>query len=103
MAGLTGHYIEFGVVLAMVLPIALHLTLFARSRRERPMWAALSRCSRRASPISASPAGSLALMVGTVLLVLGWSGRFRALAAVIGAAGVIVFQGLVPGSWGRSA
>ncbi len=100
VAGLTGHYIEFGVVLAMVLPIALHLLLFARSRREKQLWASAVALLAASVPLSVSRAGSLALMVGMVLLVVGWTTRLRALAAVIGGVGVVVFQGLIPGLLG---
>ena len=35
VAGTANHFIEYGVVLGLVLPIALHYAFFATSRRER--------------------------------------------------------------------
>lgn len=98
--GTQQHYIEFGVVLAMVLPLAIHRALISVSRRQaRARWFAVAVIAA-AIPFSISRAGFLGLVAGFLVLSAAWPRglRLRAYLAAIGA--LVVFRGAVPGVLG---
>lgn len=105
VAGTASHYIEYGVVLAMVLPFAIHLMLFARTPGKRQLWGFCALTIGASIPLSVSRAGTLALVIGLLLLGLAWEPRLQRRAAVVVVGAVVVFQGVVPGLLGtiRSA
>lgn len=65
------HPIEYGVVLAMVLPIALHLALTAADDEKRVRWLCLGVIGF-ALPLSLSRSAVLGLVCGTLMLWCGW-------------------------------
>lgn len=105
VAGTASHSIEYGVVLAMLLPIAVHLFLFARSVGQRQLWGVCAALIGVSVPLAVSRAGTLALLLGLLLLVLAWEPRLQRRAAVVILAGTVAFQAALPGLLGtiRSA
>jgi polysaccharide biosynthesis protein PslJ len=67
----SSHPIEFGVVLAMVLPIALHLALTATDEEKRVRWLALGVICF-AVPLSLARSAVLGLACGMLMLWCGW-------------------------------
>jgi len=77
VAGTAGHYIEFGVVLALVLPIALHYARYAETpSQKRARWVCVSIIGI-AIPFSVSRAGIVAIAVSLVIASGGWHWRAR--------------------------
>jgi O-antigen ligase len=66
------HPIEFGVVLAMVLPIALHLALTAAEDEKRVRWLCLGVIGF-AVPLSLARSAILGVLCGTLMLWCGWA------------------------------
>lgn len=97
--GLTGHAIEFSVVLVMLLPLALHLTYSAPPHRKGRWWVAvLLLCS--AIPMSVSRSGAVGLLFVGLVLFPTWAGprRRQALIASVVFLGAMKF--LIPGLLG---
>ncbi len=100
VASTATHYIEFGVVLSMVLPLALHYALFAAGRRQRQWrWAAVALIAS-AIPFSLSRSATLAVTLGLVLLATVWPWRQRYNAAVIAVIATAAFSVVQPGVLG---
>jgi hypothetical protein len=84
VAGTANHYIEFGVVLATVLPIALHYALFSPPGRVG-FWRWLGVAMVGAGiPLSISRAAVLATVVAFGLMFVVWPWRQRYNALVMG-------------------
>ncbi len=66
------HPIEYGVVLAMVLPIALHLALTATQEEKRIRWVCAGLIAF-ALPLSLARSAILGLVCGTLMLWCGWT------------------------------
>lgn len=103
--GTQQHYIEFGVVLAMAMPLAIHAAL--KSPKSRASWARWSAVALigAAIPLSISRAGFLGLVVGFVVLSLVWAMRLRLRAYLIALLALVAFRVVMPGVLGtiRSA
>ena len=100
VASTATHYIEFGVVLSMVLPLAIHYGLFARSTRGR-WWAwAAAGLIGAAIPFSLSRSASIAVGMSLFLLATVWPWRQRYNAAVIGVIATAAFTVIQPGVLG---
>jgi hypothetical protein len=100
VAGTANHYIEFGVVLALVLPIALHYAFFAprgRTRVWRWICVAIIAFGIPLS-ISRSAAVTVVLTVGLLAVVWPWRQRYNAL--VVGGIAVVLFRLINPGVLG---
>lgn len=85
VAGTAAHFIELGVVSAMVMPVALHFLLVARTRRARLVAALVVMLHLGGIAFSLSRSAVLALAVGLLVLLLGWSWRRRAQFATVAA------------------
>jgi O-antigen ligase len=96
--GFALHPIEYGVHLAMVLPIALHLAM-TRMDRTRWRWTAalLLGCG---IPLSISRSGILALAVALLVFGLGLTWRQRANAMVLTLFATFAFMAVTPGLLG---
>lgn len=95
VAGTAIHPIEFGVVLAVVLPLALVQALHANAQDRN--WA----CVRIgliavALPMSVSRSGLLAAAAGLLVLLVGWTWRQRANALMAAGSFIAVMQVAVP-------
>lgn len=99
VAGTANHYIEFGVVLALVLPLALHFALFARSRRKLWPWLQVAAIGA-AIPMSISRSAILTTVVSMAFLFFVWKWRLRYNAAVIGMIAVTALHFLTRGLFG---
>lgn len=98
--GTANHYIEFGVVLALVLPIALHYALFARPGILRALrWIAVGTIAL-GIPLSISRSAVVAIFVVLIWLAAVWPWRQRYNAVVIGSIAVAVFHVLNQGVLG---
>ena len=96
VAGTAAHFIELGVVSAMVLPVALHFLFQATSGRQRAVAGLVTGLHLGGIAFSLSRSAVLALGVGMVVLFLGWSWRRRinvALWSVLVAVGAVVVSG----------
>lgn len=98
--GTMQHYIEFGTVLAMVLPLAVHLALLEGRRRVRRVRWGIVALLAAAIPFSISRAGVVGLAVGFVVLSAAWPRRRRAKALLVAVVGIAAFRGIVPGILG---
>ena len=101
----TSHPIEYGVVLAMILPVALHLASTGRTAAGRAVgWAATALVASGVF-LSVSRSAILALVAGLALAALGWSWRRRLNMATAGALLLGALYFTVPGLLGtiRSA
>jgi O-antigen ligase len=98
-AGTAIHPIEFGSVIAMILPIALTLALNDRSRGWLRRWYPIGAIGIAAA-LSISRSALIATFVGLVLLGVSWDRRRRLVATAV----VLVFGGVlfmtVPGLLG---
>jgi hypothetical protein len=100
VAGLSTHYIEYGVVLGMLAPLAVHLAFFARDANQRLVrWAAVAFIVA-AIPMSVSRSGIIALAVGMFVLSMVWSWRQRYNAMVVGFVALVMFRAVAPGVLG---
>jgi hypothetical protein len=93
--GTATHPIEFSVTLAMVLPIATHFALFARTYRDRVVWWVMTGTILTAIMFSLSRSGILGLAVGMGALILVWNNRLRAEALIVAVVGAAVLIGIL--------
>lgn len=94
----SSHPIEFSVVTAALVPLALHFVLHAQTGRWRYIAALTALLA--AIPMSVSRSGFLTLAVGVVFYSVALSNRGRLNALVLGILGLGVFRALVPGLLG---
>ncbi|WEV76931.1 O-antigen ligase family protein [Janibacter cremeus] len=100
VAGTANHYIEFGVVLALVLPVALHYALFSPPGHTRWVrWCAVGLVAV-GIPLSISRSAMLAVAVAMTLIAVVWPWRQRYNAMVIAVMAVAVFHVLNRGVLG---
>ena len=92
------HPIEFGVVCASLVPLALHYALYG-ARARRFAWVAATLLIS-AAPVSVSRSGILCLLIGVGTLSLAWSWRRRRYAAVAGLGFAVVLWVSIPGLLG---
>ncbi|NHC45871.1 O-antigen ligase family protein [Motilibacter aurantiacus] len=100
VAGTAGHYIEFGVLLGMVLPIALHYALFAQGRAERRWRWLLALVIGVGVPFSISRSAVLALLVGLVVVMAPWRLRAQANLAIGALIALVAVRATQPGLLG---
>ena len=77
VAGTTGHYIEFSVVMAMVVPLGIHYARYAARAFERQLLLACTLVIAAAVPLALSRTGILAITVGMLCMWPAWTWRFR--------------------------
>lgn len=100
VAGTANHYIEFGVVLALMLPIALHYALFSPRGRTRVWrWVAVGFIAS-GIPFSISRSAILTVLMTMSLLAVVWPWRQRYNAAVIAVMATAVFHAVNRGVLG---
>lgn len=97
--GTSTHPIEFGVVMALALPIAIHFAMHAKpaNRFRRWLMVTLIACS---IPMSVSRSGTLALLVVMIVIGNAWSPKIKLRAIAVATAGLVAFSGVVPGLLG---
>lgn len=100
VAGTASHYIEFGVVAALLLPLALHYALYARDRAERQWRWAIVAVIGAAVPFSISRSAFLCLIASLVVLAALWRIRMQAQALVVAVVAMMALRFVVPGLLG---
>jgi O-antigen ligase len=96
VAGTARHPIEFGIVCAMLLPLALHLSAHAATRLSRRASAVAAMLLAVALPMALSRAAVIGAMVAVFILLVSWppARRWRLLA---GGVAVVVLTTFVAG------
>lgn len=98
--GMMDHYIEFGVVIAMLVPLTLHLALYARTPREKLIrWTVLG-VVVLAVPASVSRSAVVTLAIGLALLAIVWPWRLRLIALGVAVVAVLAYRVIAPGVLG---
>ena len=100
VSGTTSHPIEFGVVLAAVLPLAVHAARFAPDVRRQRAWWVASGVIALALPMSVARSGIIGAAIAVLVLFFTWPKRLRLQIAVAGALGAVAMSALVPGLLG---
>lgn len=99
--GTSLHPIEFGVVLALILPLALHYAHFGIAGRPPTRWNWVpALLILVATPMSVSRSSILGIAVGIGVLAITWSWRTRARALVVGVVLAIAMRAAFPGLLG---
>jgi O-antigen ligase len=98
--GTQQHYIEFGVVLSMVFPLAVHHALTAPPGAIAIARWVMAILIASAVPFSISRAGFLGLVIGFTVLIAAWPLRMKLRALLLAAIGLVAFRALVPGVLG---
>lgn len=98
VSGTATHPIEFGVVLAMVLPLAIHYALYPGEDRPRRWWRWLIvGILGVGSLLAVSRSAVLVLLAGMLVLGSVWSWRKRGRALVVGAVALVALRFVSPG------
>jgi len=100
VAGTAIHYIEFGTVMAMVVPFAIHFARFAVLKRHRRWAAIVAVLAAVAVPASISRTGIVALAVGVLVMLPVWGQRLRYNLLAVGAVLVGALIVVKPGQLG---
>jgi O-antigen ligase len=95
-SGTANHPIELGMVLAAVLPLALHGALFAEPRLRRRRWVMVGLIGA-VLPMSVSRSAILGLFIVLLVLLPTWPAAWRLRAVLVAGFGLIVMRFLVPG------
>lgn len=97
VSGTASHPIEFGVVLGVLTPIALHFAFQATSKRaRRRAWLRVGLIGA-ALPLAISRSGVIALVVGLAVLLPTWPRRRRRAAYVVMPLCVVAIRVTTPG------
>jgi O-antigen ligase len=100
VASTANHYIEFGVVLSLVLPVAIHYALFSPPGGRRWLrWSAVGLIAA-GIPFSISRSAVLAIALAMALMAVIWPWRQRYNALVITIGATAAFHVLQPGVLG---
>lgn len=95
VAATASHPIEFGMVLAMLLPLALHTAFYAKDRRA--LWWGIVGLIGLTSPMSLSRSAILGLAVAFIVLFFGWPAGRRMSVLLVLPVFVIGLRFLIPG------
>ena len=98
-AGTSSHPIEFGVVLAMVLPLALHFALTDRNRSALARWLPVALIAV-AVPITISRSALVGVVVALAVLIPTWPAGRRRVSYVVIAGAVVAIYVTIPGMLG---
>lgn len=97
--GTATHAIEFGVVLAIIFPLALHYALHAAREVRTRSWLMVAAIGL-AVPMSLSRSAFVVLAVEAVVLLPGWSPSLRRRALAVAAAAAVAMRLAIPGLLG---
>jgi O-antigen ligase len=101
--GTTMHPIEFSVVTASLLPLAIHYALYGSNQRNRRNMSTAAITIAFAMPLAISRSGIVSVIVGLAVLAAGWSWRRRLNGALVAIAAVPILWAVVPGLVGTFA
>lgn len=97
VAGTANHAIEFAVVLAMLLPVAVHYALHAAERRERILRGAQVAVLVLGIAFAISRSGVLAMAAVVIVMGICWAPGIKAKALLVIGAGLVALRVAVPG------
>lgn len=100
VAGTASHYIEFGVVLGMLLPLAIHFAIFSPTQGRRRFNWFLTALMAAGVPLAVSRAASVAVIVAVLVLAGCWTWRARVNALVLAAVFAVGMKIAKPGLLG---
>ncbi|TQL69972.1 O-antigen ligase-like membrane protein [Nocardioides albertanoniae] len=100
VASTANHYIEFGVVMAMLVPLGLHFILHGSTRLRRQLAVVATGVIAFASLASLSRSAMLALIVVGLVMVPAWTGRARFNLLCVGGVFVVGVAAVSPGLLG---
>jgi O-antigen ligase len=100
VAGTASHYIEFGVVLGMLLPLAIHFAVFSPTRGRRHFNWLLAGIMAVGVPFAVSRAAAIALILSMLIIAACWTWRARFNALVLAIVLAIGMKALRPGLLG---
>jgi O-antigen ligase len=98
-AGTSTHPIEFGVILAMILPIALHFALSDTSRHRLVRWVPVAAIAF-AVPLTVSRSAIVGVIVALFVVLPTWTAGRRRIAYVTIATFLVVIYVTIPGMIG---
>lgn len=98
--GSTLHAIEFAVVSAMILPLAIHHALHEPRPTVRRWRYGLALLHLLGSLLTVSRSAALAVGVGLAVLAWSWSSALRLKALAAGLASLVLFRSAIPGLLG---
>jgi O-antigen ligase len=90
------HPIEFGFVLALILPLAIHQARFAPAGRRTRRWIQVAIIAATL-PMTVSRSAILGIIVGLIVILPTWPGRERRLSYLVIACSVIALRAIIPG------
>lgn len=96
VAATASHPIELGVVLALILPIALHYALHSSELNRRFAWIRLTIIAV-AIPLTISRSGTLAMFVVFATMWVSWPRRLRFRSLIVAAVGTVAMRMVIPG------
>jgi O-antigen ligase len=85
VAGTATHYIEFGVVLGMLLPLAIHYAIFSPTRGRRHFNWLITVLMAAGVPFAVSRSAAAACFIAVLVLACCWTWRARVNALLIAA------------------
>lgn len=91
------HSIEYGVVLAMLLPVALYFAMRSPDRLTRRRFAIMSTIIAAGIPLSISRSGLLAAAASLLVASIAWTWKERMMGFATAAGGMIAMGIVVPG------
>ncbi|MEM9037028.1 MAG: O-antigen ligase family protein [Actinomycetota bacterium] len=94
------HPIEFGVLMGMLLPVAIHYALHARTTNQKIVHWTATALIATAGPMSVSRSSIVAIGAGILVLAIGWDRRTRRRALMLSVPALIAFSSAVPGLLG---
>ncbi|WP_131784765.1 O-antigen ligase family protein [Protofrankia symbiont of Coriaria ruscifolia] len=97
VAGTASHPIEFGVVLAAILPLALHFALYAPRDGRRGAWFKVAVIGLTL-PMSVSRSAILTIGIALLVLVPSWPARLRRRAVLLSPVALLAMQVASPGT-----
>jgi len=102
VAGTAAHYIEFGTVAALLLPLSLHFWMNSAAPRARLVnrWSVCSALLLSAVPFSLSRTSFLVLALTMAVFAICWSRRTWVNALILGLGAAVTFQTIRPGLFG---
>jgi O-antigen ligase len=98
-AGTAVHPIEYGVLITMLLPLAIHMGLYLTSRPILVRWAPAAALAA-VVPLTSSRSAYLGAIVGMLVYLAGWPAGRRAGALALALVGVVMMAALTPSLFG---
>lgn len=100
VAGTALHYIEFGAVISLLLPIALHYALHTPPGAKRNARWVLVGVFAVAAPLSIARSATIGLLITIVMLLTVWRGRNVVIGVVVSVITLILMRLAFPGLLG---